>query len=137
MKLSFHGIFLTGEDRYYLQSVMSNLIPEGWKVKCHHATIAHQSDLGRSTPWVKRYVEDWVETRKNTTEILIATHFGQNENSIALKVVSPSFPCLSGVPHITVAISPNGKSSDSRLITDWLPLKNRIQLVGLVGSVLE
>ena len=135
MNLFYHAIFLTSEDKYYLSSLMSSHIPNEWNMKCHHTTIAFHTDLDSSSAWTKTYFENWMQQNINQSVVLKATAIGFTEKAIALKIDMPSFPCLSGNPHLTIAVAPKCSASASRAISIWTPLEAPINLIGIVGSI--
>jgi predicted kinase len=106
----YSAVVLDGGSRAALLSRIEGMIPDGWKVIAHHMTIVfgkpvpNQEDLGKE---VTLYVEA----------------IGLSDMAMAVKVVG--YPSTNAIPHITIAINPDGgKPVMSNDITKWQKIKN-------------
>jgi hypothetical protein len=96
------------------------MIPDGWKVSAHHMTIVfgklvpNQEDLGKE---VTLYVEA----------------IGISDMAMAVRV--EGYPSTNAIPHITIAINPDGgKPVMSNDITKWQKIKN-FAIKGIVSEI--
>lgn len=94
--------------------------PDGWVVYAHHMTIVfgrgidNKDDLGKEV-------------------ILTATHIGLSDMAMAIRV--EGYPSKNAIPHITIAINPDGgKPVMSNDITKWQNIKP-FQLKGIVTEI--
>lgn len=94
-------------------------IPSDWKIFAHHMTIA----FGKSVP----NKEDL-----GKTVVLTATHIGKSEKAMALRVTG--YESTNKVPHITIAVSPDGKPVMSNDITNWVKIKE-FKINGIVTNI--
>lgn len=108
----YSAVVLDNGSKTALLSRVDNHIPEGWKVFAHHMTIVfgkgvpNKEDLGKE---VTLYVEA----------------IGLSDMAMAVKV--DGYPSANAIPHITIAINPDGgKPKDSNLIKNWRPVKKFI-----------
>lgn len=128
-KVLYSAVVLTGESRDKLIEAIGDRIPEGWKTVAHHMTII----FGKPLP-------DPVKDKLDSTVRIDAYEIGISDKAIAVKV--DRFPAFETdgvtpkkIPHVTVAVSPNGKPVDSNFITEWEPLEHKIQLIGTVKEI--
>lgn len=96
--------------------------PNGWTWKGHHMTIC----LG-PLPAQRQQL-------KGSCRRILATHFGKSEKAMALKVRDGGMS-LNPIPHVTLAVSPNGAAVDSNAIEYWEPLTSSITLSGTVIEI--
>jgi hypothetical protein len=66
---------------------------------------------------------------------LQATHWGQSDKALAVRVECELRRLDDGPPHVTVAIGPEGRPADSNQICDWTPLPRPIPLTGTVCEI--
>ena len=118
----FASLVLDDSSKSKLLSSVSKYIPEGWEVIAHHMTI----NFGKGLP------ED-LKTDLGKTKSITAREIGISEMAIAVKV--DGYPSDNVIPHITIAINPNGgKPVMSNDITDWKPLESPVRLNGVVSE---
>jgi len=104
-KVLYSAVVLDNISRDMLFRVFSEYIPKDWKKIGHHMTITfgkgveNEEDLGKEVG-------------------LLVTEIGISDMAIAVKV--EGYPSKNKIPHITLAINPNGgKPVMSNDITDW------------------
>lgn len=120
--VAYTGIVLNPEDRQRLIELTSHLIPEGWDVKADHMTInLKEADKGPALDYLNKEVR------------LTANAFAHNDKVMAV-AVNTEIPIVNEIKHITIAVSPTGKSSDSNNLTEWKPIP-AIHLTGVVKEV--
>ena len=118
----FASLVLDDSSKSKLLSSVSKYIPEGWKVIAHHMTINFGKGLS----------ED-LKGDLGKTKSITAREIGISEMAIAVKV--DGYPSDNEIPHITIAINPNGgKPVMSNDITDWKPLEAPISLNGVISE---
>lgn len=111
-------VLLDNQSRATLLSMVDE-IPDGWKVIAHHMTInlgelKDKSDLGNEVT-------------------LTVESVGLSDMAMAVRV--SGFPSKNEIPHITVAINPDGgKPVMSNEITNWQPIKN-FMIGGVVTEI--
>jgi len=116
----FASLVLSDASRKALLEIVSQYIPEGWKVIAHHMTI----NFGNGLP-------DELKSDLGKMKMVTATEIGISEMAVAVKV--SGYRSDNKIPHVTIAINPNGgKPVMSNDITDWSPLPKRIELAGVV-----
>ena len=99
--------------------MVGDRIPDGWKVIAHHMTI----NLGE--------LKDKTDLGKQVT--LTVEEIGLSDMAMAVKV--SGYPSKNDIPHITVAVNPDGgKPSMSNKITKWQPIKN-FKIGGVVTEI--
>jgi hypothetical protein len=107
--ISYSGVLLDTASRTKLLSMIGGEIPEGWKVFAHHMTI----NMGP--------LKDKDSVGKNA--VLTVTHLGLSDMAMAVRV--SGYPSKNDIPHITIAINPNGgKPVMSNNITKWQDIKS-------------
>lgn len=105
----YSAIVLDSDSRASLLSRVENEIPKGWDVIAHHMTIA----FGKPVP-------NQEDLDKDVT--LSVTELGLSNMAMAVRV--EGYPSKNEIPHITIAINPNGgKAVMSNDITEWIKLK--------------
>ncbi len=122
-KPSYYAVVLDDESRNKLLSSIP--IPEGWQKVTHHMTITFN---GKSE-LVNKTIQNIGKEVSMT-----ATDLGKSEDAIAVKVNS-EIPSMNSIPHITIAIPPQGKAANSNKIKEWSPLENKIELMGTVTAI--
>lgn len=116
----YSAVVLDNGSKGALLSRVGDHIPEGWKVLAHHMTIVfgkgapNKEDLGKE---VTLYVEA----------------IGLSDMAMAVKV--EGYPSTNAIPHITIAINPDGgKPVMSNNITSWQKIKN-FAIKGVVTEI--
>lgn len=115
----FTAIVLEERFRGQLLATFSASIPEGWNKSAHHMTIVlgemkDKEDLGKSVA-------------------LQVEALGVSDMAIAVKV--SGYRSKNAVPHITLAVNPNGgKPVMSNDIVNWEPTE-RITVVGIISEI--
>ena len=122
--VSFLGIFLDEPSRAKILQAFP--IPKGWKLKCEHMTVS----FGRADKIMMETLGG-----VGTVHALVATHVGAIEDCVvALKIDSTGLVSENSIMHVTLYISPNGKSRKSNDITEWKVLDNPMILSGVLGT---
>jgi predicted kinase len=116
----YSAVVLDNGSRAALLSRVGEYIPEDWKVFAHHMTIVfgkgvpNKEDLGKE---VTLYVEA----------------IGLSDMAMAVRV--EGYPSANAIPHITIAINPDGgKPVMSNDITKWQKIKN-FAIKGVVTEI--
>lgn len=105
----YSAVVLDSGSRASLLSRVQNEIPQGWGVIAHHMTIA----FGKPVP-------NQEDLDKDVT--LSVTELGLSDMAMAVRV--EGYPSKNEIPHITIAINPNGgKAVMSNDITKWRKIK--------------
>jgi predicted kinase len=116
----FASLVLDKSSRDKLLNEVSNYIPDGWEIISHHMTI----NFGKGLP--KELIDDLGQIKT-----IIANEIGISEKAMAVKV--SGYYSDNKIPHITIAINPNGgKAVMSNDITDWNTLETPITLYGII-----
>lgn len=117
-KIAF--VHLDDDSRSKLFTAIGHHIPKGWDIHVHHMTInfgkglgdERKDDLGRSIN-------------------LIVDKIGITDKVIA--VTSKGYPSDNKIPHITIAVNPDGGTPVmSNDITDWEDLNSYINVSGVI-----
>ena len=105
----YSAVVLDGGSRASLLARVEHAIPKGWDKIAHHMTIVfgkpvpNQEDLGKEVT-------------------LTVTELGSSDMALAVRV--EGYPSNNEIPHVTIAINPNGgKAVMSNDITEWIKLK--------------
>ena len=115
----YSAVVLDTASRTFLLDFVDDYIPEGWKVIAHHMTI----NLGE--------LKDKTDIGEEVT--LTVTEVGLSDMAMAVKVTG--YPSKNEIPHITIAINPDGgKPAMSNQITKWRPVKT-FMLNGVVTEI--
>lgn len=115
----YSAVVLDNASHHALYNMYKSEIPDGWKFIAHHMTIqfgkpANKEDLGKEVE-------------------LIVKRLGKSDMAIALEV--DGYPSKNAIPHITLAVNPNGgKAVMSNQITDW-KTTNRLKISGVVTNI--
>ena len=103
--ISYSAVVLDHESSELLLDTFNSEIPDGWKKYAHHMTIS----LGKA-------VED--ENLLGSVQTLIVTQIGKSDMAVAVRV--EGFPSKNKIPHITLAVNPEGgKRFMSNKIEEW------------------
>jgi len=96
---------------------------KGWKLFCHHMTIAF--------PGIPEFIKPYVDSVQQLEVISV----GVSEKAVAVRVIG--FHSENKIPHITVAVNVQGggKPVDSNKITSWFKLDTPIKLTGVVKEL--
>jgi predicted kinase len=112
-------VLLDNQSRTTLLDMIGDRIPDGWKVIAHHMTI----NLGE--------LKDKTDLGKEVT--LTVEEIGLSDMAMAVKV--SGYSSKNEIPHITVAINPDGgKPAMSNQITKWQPIK-KFMIGGVVTEI--
>lgn len=115
----YSAVVLDKASRTFLLDFVDDYIPEGWKVIAHHMTI----NLGE--------LKDKSDIGQEVT--LTVTEVGLSDMAMAVKV--NGYPSKNEMPHITIAVNPDGgKPAMSNQITKWRPVKT-FMLNGVVTEI--
>jgi predicted kinase len=117
----YSAIVLDEKSHNELINMFSDIIPEDWKLYAHHMTI----QFGKG-----------VENEKDLDKevILQGNKLGISDKAIAIEV--SGYESKKNIPHITIAISPDGSPKMSNDISDWKKIKP-ITLTGVVKNILK
>lgn len=106
----YSAVILDGGSKSSLLSRIENEIPQGWDVIAHHMTIV----FGKPVPSKE-------DLGKDVT--LTVTELGLSDMAMAVRV--EGYPSKNEIPHITIAINPNGGTPVmGNEITKWRKLKS-------------
>lgn len=105
----YSAIKLSKKSQLKLLSMFKDDIPRGWTLFAHHMTVAFAEPLPNQED-LERNIE------------LTVTHVGLSNKAMAVKVTG--YPSKNAIPHITLAVSPDGKPVMSNDITKWSAIKN-------------
>jgi hypothetical protein len=121
-KILYSAVVLDEKSHGLLLKEFSDFIPEDWKKFAHHMTIA----FGKG-------VENPDDLGKEVT--LRVTELGISDMAMAVRV--EGYQSSNAIPHITLAINPNGgKPVMSNQIKDWKQVKS-FDITGKVTNVLK
>jgi hypothetical protein len=119
-KVLYSAVVLDEKSRNILLERFKSVIPNDWKTIAHHMTIAfgkgvdNPEDLGQEV----------------TLKVI---ELGISDMAIAARV--EGYPSKNEVPHITLAINPNGgKPFMSNLITNWTPVQH-LNIYGKITNI--
>lgn len=113
------------ESERLLENIKGD-IEEGWKIYCHHMTIAfHKSLTDELYNWCKEHEGEEYE--------MTVTHIGISDKALAF-AVDTEVPCANKRKHITIAVNTkeNGKPVDSNFITLWQGVDNAVKVKGRI-----
>ena len=118
--ISYSAVVLDHDTSELLLNKFDDEIPDGWKKYAHHMTIA----LGKA-------VED--EDLLGSIQTLIVTQIGKSDMAIAVRV--EGFPSKNKIPHITLAVNPDGgKPFMSTKIEEWEDIEP-FEITGEVSNI--
>jgi hypothetical protein len=118
--ISYSAVVLDHDTSELLLNKFDDEIPDGWKKYAHHMTIA----LGKA-------VED--ENLLGSIQTLIVTQIGKSDMAIAVRV--EGFPSKNKIPHITLAVNPDGgKPFMSNKIEEWEDIEP-FEITGEVSNI--
>lgn len=116
----YSAVVLDEGSRAALLSRVEDVIPNDWKLIAHHMTIVfgkpvpNQEDLGKQVT-------------------LTVTELGLSDMAMAVRV--DGYPSNNNIPHITIAINPDGgKPVMSNDITNWRKIKP-FNIMGVVTEI--
>lgn len=118
--IEYSAVVLDAASKTKLLDMMHDKIPQDWNIIAHHMTIS----FGKG-------VKNKEDLGKQVT--LTVTEIGKSDMALAVKV--EGYPSDNKIPHITVAINPEGgKPVMSNDITKWQSVKPFI-LMGVVTDI--
>lgn len=116
----YSAVVLNANSKSDLLNRLEDQIPEGWNIIAHHMTIV----FGKPVP-------NQEDLNKDVT--LTVTELGLSDMAMAVKV--EGYPSNNAIPHITIAVNPNGgKPVMSNDITEWTKI-NPFKVVGKVTEI--
>ena len=115
-----------------LMEMLSDKIPEGWKLYCDHMTVIYNDHSENAQLWGNS-----CEKEIGKRAILTATHLGLSDRAMAIKVTG--YPTNNTIPHITIAVAPGAKPVESNQIQSCTPLENGtpIHLTAVLKKILR
>lgn len=117
---SYAGVKLDEESRNLLLKEFP--APTNWRSYAHHMTIK----LGALDPNTQRDFGVSVSQRVQLQVVAV----GLSERAFAVQV--KGVKSTNRIPHVTIAVSPDGKPRDSNDITEWKPVTVSLTLSGVV-----
>lgn len=117
----YYGLFLSDDSKELLIDTFKDAIPDGWKLYCDHMTVIYNDHSEEAEWWGKS-----CSGKIGKKAVLFVSHIGISDKAIAVKVYG--YPTHNKIPHITIAVSPNGKPVDSNGIVDWWPVNDGVSL---------
>ena len=123
----YFAIFLDEPSRNLLVDSMLPMVPNGWKMFCHHCTLSFgdPSDDRELFMYIAKNLGKRVE--------LAVTRVGTSSDAIAVEVVG-DLVTRNEIPHITVAVPPDGKPVYSNRIRTWEDYDGHLTLTGVVDA---
>ena len=116
----YSAVVLNSNSKSDLLNRLEDQIPEGWNIIAHHMTIV----FGKPVP-------NQEDLNKDVT--LTVTELGLSDMAMAVKV--DGYTSNNTIPHITIAVNPNGgKPVMSNDITEWTKI-NPFKVVGKVTEI--
>ena len=123
------GIFIDEKSKQDILNLLKENdvnIPQDWKIINHHMTIAFND---KSEDAQKLF--DFYQDNVNPIQSVQVDAIGISNDAIAVRVQFYE-PIANKIPHITVAIPQNGKPVNSNYIQNWLNVKNKIVVNGII-----
>lgn len=120
LKKGYYAAELTSDSHKELANAFRDIIPSDWTVVCHHMTMLFTKQRNET-------VEKFIEQNINRSVVLNATYIGISQDAIAVKIES-DVPTNNDIPHVTVAIPPNGFARNSNNIEKWTKLDTPLKL---------
>lgn len=118
--IAYSCVLLDNASKNKLLDRFALVIPTNWKIFAHHMTIVfgkgveNKEDLGKEV-------------------ILKVNKVGKSDMAMAVQV--DGYPSKNAIPHITLAINPEGgKPKDSNDITKWQDIKP-FSITGFVTEI--
>ena len=119
-KVLYSAVVLDNQSSEYLLNRFSEEIPNEWNKFAHHMTIS----FGKG-------IED--ESLLGNIVVLTVTQLGISDMAIAVRV--EGFPSKNKIPHITLAVNPDGgKPVMSNKIENWIDIEP-FEITGEVKNV--
>lgn len=113
---NYVGIFLDEESTKFLLDWCKALIPSDWKSYAHHMTLAYNN---KTT--IPQLCYNYYKPRFGEKVELKITHLGLSDKALAARIEYGD-EIMNRIPHITIAVSPEGKPVDSNEIKVWSPI---------------
>ena len=122
----YTGIFLTEESKERLLSKVKDFIPSNWRIYADHLTLGfgEMAFIGEVNTFFK-------ENEGNKIKLRIY-EIGISDKAIAVSVEG-NFKSANTHPHITIAISPEGRPVHSNYIENWKTI-HHFEVEGIVDS---
>lgn len=127
-KWKYVGVFLTPESKTKLQEMFQTEIPEGWKVYCHHMTLAFNNGSNEAQKMADMYSSKFGEEVE-----LTIVQLGKSDRAMAVKVAT-DLPMINKLPHITVAVATGAKPVESNYIENWKNIPFPIKVKGVFNQ---
>ena len=123
-RILYSAVVLDDHSKNNLISYVAEFvdIPLRWKSLGDHMTIIFKDEL---PPQLKKDLDKEVK--------LIVKKIGLSDDAIAVEV--EGYPTTKDIPHITVAIPPDGTPVNSNYIEDWEEVNDPLILNGKVTEV--
>ena len=123
----YFGIFLNDASRKALVDAMLPIVPNGWKMFCHHCTIAF------GDPSDDREVFMYLANNLGKNVDMTVTRVGTSTDAIAVEVYG-DIVTKNEIAHVTVAVPPDGKPVYSNRIRNWEDYDGLLTLTGVVDA---
>ena len=122
-KISYSAVVLNDASKKRILTLLKDVIPQDWKVFCHHMTICMGVLPEDLSPFLGHSVN------------LFVTGIGMSDKALALRV--EGFDSKKDVPHITVAVNSKEGATpkDSNRIESWKDFKGELNLWGRVEEI--
>lgn len=123
----YFAIFLDEPSRKALVDAMFPIVPNGWKMFCHHCTLSF------GDPGEDREVAMYIAKNLGKRVELAVTRVGTSSDAIAVEVAG-DLVTRNEIPHVTVAVPPDGKPVYSNRIRQWEDYGGHLTLTGVVDA---
>jgi hypothetical protein len=119
--ISYSAVVLDEESALRLKQEYGN-VPENWRWIAHHMTIC----MGPLPEDMKELIGQEYS--------IVTSQLGRSETAYAV-MVNDNGLSKNKIPHVTLAVSPEGKPVQSNYIEKWQPIANRIRLTGVITEI--
>lgn len=124
----YFGVFLDQNSADKIINTFCDGIPDGWKLFCHHMTIAFNNKTSEVEKAYQLYKPHFGE-KVNLT----VTHVGISNDAMAVKV-NFNGTTQNKFPHITIATPIKGKPVNSNFIEKWNEIKTPFVVTGTLNE---
>lgn len=128
--------FLSEDATENLKETFADIIPDGWRIHCHHATIVFND--GSLTARLRRLLSKRFYGMRG---MVIADAVGISDKAVAVRLIDRKgkarghgFRTRNKVGHVTVAVAPGARPVDSNAITEWKRLDEPVYLPSVIGE---